>query len=355
MRIPPFCSLAYNFFIHPILFSDLKSHSASESIANIDEYRWTLENVYGTLFLVMRAVDGACVDEGSEVGMDRLKLWDQYTKLLVRQSPQSLVSFLVPSAVFEQVVDRELQVPSLMADGLYQVIWRGEKIMLHVEFQKSRDTNMGRRMWLYNALANMHTELPVRSVVIYLVKETSLVESPYVIPLPDGQPTQRLDFETIKLWEIPSEFFEQQGLVGLFPLLPLTKDGKKPETIQRMIDVLRKAREDDLLALGYAFASLVFTAEGEREWLIERFSKVQDILEGSWVFQQLIKKGKKEGLGEGLLQIVEISFPTLLARAKRVVEGKASLEQLRTMFTQLYRANTVEEARSVLQAHEEEQ
>ena len=291
--------------------------------------------------------------------MDTLKLWDQYTKRLVRQSPQSLVSFLVPSAVFEQVVDRELQVPALMADGLCEVTWRGEPILLHVEFQKSRDTNMGRRMWVYNALANIHTQLPVRSVVIYLVEEKSLVEAPYVIPLPDGQPTQRLDFETIKLWEIPSEFFEQQGLIGLLPLLPLTKDGKKPETIQRMIDVLRRMDEGDLLALGYGFASLVFTAEGEREWLIERFSTVQDILDGSWVFQQLInqglEKGKKEGKKEEFLQFVEIRFPTLLAQAKQVVEQQKSVEQMRTIINKVYRANTVEEVDSVLQAHEEEQ
>jgi hypothetical protein len=288
--------------------------------------------------------------------VDTLKLWDQYTKRLVRQSPQSLVSFLVPTAVFEHVVDRELQVPSLTADGLYQVMWREKKIMLHVEFQKSRDTNMGRRMWLYNALANMHTELPVRSVVIYLVKETSLVKSPYVIPLPDGQPTQRLDFETIKLWEIPSEFFEQQGLIGLFPLLPLTKDGKKPETIQRMIDVLRQMEDEgNLLALGYAFASLVFTAEGEKEWLVERFSTVQDILEGSWVFQQLINRGLEKGKKEDLLQFVEIRFPTLLVQAKQTIEQQTPLEQLQTMLSKLYRANTIEEAGSVLQVHEEEQ
>jgi hypothetical protein len=286
--------------------------------------------------------------------MDTLKLWDQYTKRLVRESPQSLVSFLVPSAVFEHVVDRELQVPSLFADGLCEVTWREEPILLHVEFQKKRDTNMGRRLWVYNALANIHTKLPVRSVVIYLVEEKSLVESPYVITLPDGQPTQRLDFETIKLWEIPSEFFEQQGLVGLLPLLPLTKDGKKPETIQRMIDVLKVLDEGNLLALGYAFASLVFTAKGESEWLKERFFTVQDILGESWVFQELIKegleKGEKQRLAKDLLQFVEIRFPMLLAQAKQTVEQQTPLEQLQTTLNKLYRANTIEEALAALLA-----
>src|SRR4051812_13575622 len=96
------------------------------------------------------------LDEGSEVGVDTLKLWDKSIKWLVRMNPQSLVSFLLVNAVFEDMVDRELQVPSIIADGLYTVTWRGEKIMLHVEFQKRHDTNMGRRMWEYNALTNIH-------------------------------------------------------------------------------------------------------------------------------------------------------------------------------------------------------
>lgn len=280
--------------------------------------------------------------------MDRVKRWDRCTKLLMRMAPQSLVSFLVPSAVFEQVVDRELQVPSLSADGLCKVTWRGEQIILHVEFQKKRDADMGWRMWVYNALINMHTNLPVRSVVIYLVKQGSLIESPYVIPLPDGQPTQRLDFETIKLWEIPSEFFEQQCLVDLFPLLPLTKEGKKDETIDRMIEVLHELDEDDLLALGYVFASLVFTTKRERERLKERFFPVQDILQGTWVFQELIKEGLEKGEKKEFLRFVELRFPILLAQAKQVVERQTSLEQLRTMFDKLYLANTVEEAQAAL-------
>ena len=72
---------------------------------------------------------------------------------------------------------------------------------------------------------------------------------------------------------VHSELFEQQGLIGLLPLLPLIKDGKKAETIQRMFDVLRELDEKDLLALGYGFASLVFTTKRDSGRLIERFSR----------------------------------------------------------------------------------
>ncbi len=222
---------------------------------------------------------------------------------------------------------------------------------------------MGRRLWKYNALTNMHTQLPVHSVVIYLVEDKPLVQSPYVILLPDGRPTQRLDFETIKLWEIPPEVFEQQGLAGLLPLLPLAKGGKNRETVERMIRGLEEAGKQDLLVLGYAFSSLLFTADGESEWLKASFSMMHDILGDTWVFQEIIKEGLEEGEKKGLeqgkkeefLQFVEIHFPTLLVQAKQAVEQQTSVEQLRTIFNKLYRANTIEEAKTALQAYEMKQ
>jgi predicted transposase YdaD len=280
-------------------------------------------------------------------------------KWLARKNPQSLVSFLLTDAVFEGEVDRELQVPSIIADALYTVMWQGKQVVLHVEFQRNRHPGMGRRLWEYNALTNIHTQLPVHSVVIYLVEDRPLVQSPYVISLPDGRPTQRLDFETVKLWEIPPEVFEQQGLAGLLPLLPLMKGGKNRETVERMIKGLEEADKQDLLVLGYAFSSLLFTADGDDEWLKASFSMMHDILEDTWVFQEIIKEGLEEGERKGLergkkeefLQFVEIRFPTLLARAKQAVEQQTSVEQLRTVFNKLYQANTIEEAQAGLLAN----
>jgi predicted transposase YdaD len=285
------------------------------------------------------------------------KPWDDSIKWLVRQNPQSLVSFLLPEAVFKDVVDRELQAPSVAADTLYVVTWQEVQVVLHVEFQRNRDNEMGERLWHYNALTRIHTKLPVYSVVIYLVEDSPLVQSPYVIPLPDGRPTQRLDFETIKMWEIAPELIEQGGLVGLLPLLPLTKGGKTRETVERMIENLTMAGRQDLFVVGYAFSSLVFIAEGDDEWLKARFFMQHDILRDTWVFQEIRKEGREEGLEEGkrqdILRFVELRFPTLLALAKQTVEQKMSLVQLQTMLDKLYQTMTVEEAQTALLTNEQ--
>ncbi len=76
-----------------------------------------------------------CIHEfESEVGVDTTKRWDRSMKWLARKNPQSLVSFLLADAVFEGEVDRELQVPSIIADALYTVMWQGKQVVLHVEF-----------------------------------------------------------------------------------------------------------------------------------------------------------------------------------------------------------------------------
>jgi hypothetical protein len=268
-------------------------------------------------------------------------------KWLVRQNPQFLVSFLLPDAMFIGEVDRELQAPSVTADTLYRVMSQEEPIVLHVEFQSQHDPEMGERLWRYNALSRIHTKLPVYSVVIYLLEHKRLVESPYVIRLPGGRPTQRLDFETIKLWELDPEVFEQPELVGLLPLLPLTKGGKNRETVERMIDGLEKAGRQDLFMVGYAFSDLVLTAAGDNEWLKASFFMQHDILKDTWVFQQVIK----EGLEQQLSRFVELRFPSLLTLAKQTIEQKKSVEQLQLMLDKLYQVNTIEEARAALLAN----
>ncbi len=133
--------------------------------------------------------------------------------------------------------------------------------------------------------------------------------------------------------------------------LPLTKGGKNRETVERMIKGLEEAGKQDLLVLGYAFSSLLFVADGDSEWLKASFSMMHDILEDTWVFQEIIKEGLEEGKKEEFLQFVEIRFPTLLVQAKQAVEQQKSVEQLRTIFNKFYRANTIEEAQDALLAN----
>jgi hypothetical protein len=126
----------------------------------------------------------------------------------------------------------------------YTVRRKGRKVALHVEFQKQQDDDMGRRVWEYNVLACVRTGLPVYSVVLYLVKDAPIVESPYTVELSADEIIHHFVFQNVKLWEIPPEVLIEQKLPGLLPLLPLTQDGKRREVAEQMMRILRQVGKE---------------------------------------------------------------------------------------------------------------
>src|SRR5437660_6319111 len=69
--------------------------------------------------------------------------------------------------------------------------------------------------------------------------------------------------------------------------------------------------------------------ESEREWLTERFAMYHDILQESWVYQEILQEGREQGLEQGreqgreqalrqtLLGCIETRFPALTPLAKQ--------------------------------------
>ncbi len=316
------------------------------------------------------------------------KPWDDLMKMLVRSDPQTLVSFLIADATFQGEVDKELKIRTIHADLLYNVLWSGQKVVLHVEFQSGRDREMGRRVWEYNTTTGILTDLPVYSVVIYLVNNGTVVESPYLIRMPNEEITNAFFFRNLKLWELPREVVQQQNLSVLLPLLPLMKDGHRREVVEEMIEGLRGVGKDDLLPLAYGFAALVFEDASEQQWLRERFTRMQSILEESWAFREMMEKGLAEGLERGmqkgmeagrkigiqqgleqgreqgreegiedgqlkalrhtLNRFVEIRFPDLAGLAQQRSKQIQNTQVLDTIIDKLYLARTVEQARQAL-------
>jgi hypothetical protein len=291
-------------------------------------------------------------------GVSRMaKQWDSSIKLLVEANKQDLVTFLLPGATFEKELNSEMQSRVLEADLSYVVNWSGTQVVLHVEFQKRRDGDMGRRLWKYNAQATIITDLPVYSFVVYLRRDGNVVQSPYKLPFPGKEVVPVFFFDTIKLWEIPGAFLKQPGMEGLLPLLPLTQDGVHREVVDEMIASLDHAWKSDLLPLAYAFASLVFKNEKDREWLRKRFTMLSDdILEDSWAYQEMVAKGVAKGrqkwLHEGELQarrdavldIVQDRFPPLVTLISSHIQNIEDTNLLRRLIVKLSAAQTPQEA-----------
>ena len=226
------------------------------------------------------------------------KEWDHLMKWLAHANPQHLVSLLMKDALFESEAINELQVQSreIQADILYNILWKRQRAILHAEFQRRRDADIGRRVWEYNALTECLKQVPVYSFVIYLVKDSGIVQPPYRRVLPDGSISHVFYYTNVYLWELPASAFKGPGREGLLPLLPLTKNGARREVIEEMIEELQAAHKQDLLALAYSFAALVLQKKEDRQWLKRRFEMLSDILEDSWAFQELKERAEKRAI-----------------------------------------------------------
>jgi predicted transposase YdaD len=118
-----------------------------------------------------------------------------------------------------------------------------------------------------------------------------------------------------------------------------------------MVDRLGEAREFDLLAVAHLLGGLVFKGP-EREAFRKRLSMFQDILEESWVYQEIIEQGLEKGAVQGrrqaLMDFLQTRFPELLALATQQMNSIKNAEVLRTLSTKLFAAQTAEEAKQIL-------
>ena len=98
-------------------------------------------------------------------------------------------------------------------------------------------------------------------------------------------------------------------------------------------------------------ASLVFQKESEREWLTERFAMYQDILQESWVYQEILQEGREEGLQalrQTLTSLMEMRFPTLVPLAKQQTSTIKDPDVLQRVIVKLFAMQTAEEAEHYL-------
>ena len=294
--------------------------------------------------------------------------WDTLMKLLMRKDAQALGSLALPGVVVGNALDKELKVKNIEADFFFEASLNGLAIILHIEVQRKQDPEMDRRMWAYNATMDIHTGKPVYSIVVYLVQEENLVGSPYVREVPGTGAGHHFTFQVINLWEIAPEVLKQTEFEALLPLLPLTQAGKSHQTIEDMITELQVRNRPDLLTLGYNFAGLIFTDEIDQQWLKERFRNMEDIMEGSWVYQEMtaksLEKGRQEGLEEGLekgreegrqlglqqaaINIVAARFPRLEQLAKVIIATISDLDRLDVLIVELSVSSSQEQTKEIL-------
>jgi hypothetical protein len=143
----------------------------------------------------------------------------------------------------------------------------------------------------------------------------------------------------------------ERHLQALRYLLPYCASLRFPALVSLALEQTQRQDSPDMLR-AMLNKLLIATLDTEARYALI----MEDIFRGTSISQDIIKEGLKEGLedgekrglGEALLQTVEIRFPILLTQAKLVIEQGTSVEQLRMLFNKLCQANTIEEAQTAL-------
>ncbi len=144
--------------------------------------------------------------------------------------------------------------------------------------------------------------------MIYLIDTGEIPTSPFQRTFLDDEVVHHFHYEIVKVWEQEAETILRMG-IGVWPLVTLTRDGKRPEVISALIERLAEAKAYDVLAMVQVVGGLVFKTELEREGFQRRFGMYQDLLRESWVYEEIgqeyLEKGLKQGLEKGLVQGLE--------------------------------------------------
>ena len=294
--------------------------------------------------------------------------WDSAGKQFLRAIPQHVVSWLIKGAKFVRALPTELKSRNIYADGLYAIQVDGKPALLHIEFQSRRHKIIPERLMEYNVLASSENDwLPVYTFVIYLRKDGEVPTSPLIRRLVGGKENHVFYFEVVEVAKISARSFLQSGLYGLYPLILLTEGGTQPEVVQEMVETLTEERQIELLALAYTFGGLVPGSEAYDSWFKRSFAMLDDILEESWTYQEIVKKGLEKGerLGEQrgrelerqqriqeqhqtVMNLMRIRFPELVAFAEPRIEAIKDADVLHTLINQLFAVQTEEEAKQAI-------
>ncbi len=282
--------------------------------------------------------------------------WDTSTKRLVGENPEHFIKWLLPGAEFKEKAQSKplnLNTREREVDALYEILLYGTLCLVHIEFQSFFDGSMAQRMWEYNTLATFSYNRPTCSFVIYL-KKCEVPESLYEWTFPNGEVIHHFHFKVIKLWEISAKMLKQTGLVGIFPLIVLTKDGKRPEVVEEVITSLQLHEGEsakELISLTYIFATLAFENQGDLAWLKRRINTMQDFLQESWLYQEIMQKGRDEERQQRLkdqrqllLTIIHMHFPNITNLAQKQAEAIKDPEVLQGLIFKVLAAEAEEEA-----------
>ena len=218
-------------------------------------------------------------------------MYDNTCKFLAENFPEDFASWLLGKSIpLTKLEPSELSAEPIRADSV--IFLESSEIVVHLEFQTKTDDTMAFRM--ANYWLRLYGKYPTKQIhqsVIYL-KPT---KSPLVYQNSFKSQQLNHEFNVIRLWEQPTDIFQQY--LGLLPLAVLTKTSNPEKTLRdvaRQIDSIADKRVQSNVA---ASTAIILGIALDKE-IIQRLLR-SEIMKESVIYQDILLEGEAKGKAEG--------------------------------------------------------
>jgi predicted transposase/invertase (TIGR01784 family) len=166
-------------------------------------------------------------------------------------------------------------------------------MILHIEFQTDPNKNIPFRMTDY--LLRLHRQFPdmeIYQVVIYLTPS----ESPLVYQTTFNLGGLSHQFNVIRLWEQPTEIFQQYQ--GLLPFATLSQTNNPEETLRQVAKQIEEITDKQVQS-NVAASTAIISGIALNKEIIQRLLR-SEIMKESVIYQEILLEGLTEGEARGI-------------------------------------------------------
>jgi predicted transposase/invertase (TIGR01784 family) len=230
---------------------------------------------------------------------------DNICKFLAESFSRDFASWILGEAItLTKIEPSELSVEPIRADSV--IFLESTEIILHIEFQTEPNKNIPFRMTDYRL--RQYRKFPnkqVYQVVIYLTPS----QSPLVHETTFNIGKLNHEFNVIRLWEQPTEIFQQYQ--GLLPFAALSQTNNPEETLRQVAKQIEQITDKQVQS-NVAASTAIISGIALNKEIIQRLLR-SDIMKESVIYQEILLEGMAEGKAKGRAE----------GKAEGLAEGEA--------------------------------
>lgn len=219
---------------------------------------------------------------------------DDLCKYLAEEYPEQFARWLFGTRGKVRVEKTELSRDPIRADSV--IFSSSENETLHTEFQTTRKSAVALPLRFLDYYVGLKRKRPTRRV-----RQVLVVLKPTTEPVPDHYEDECTmhRYTVVKMWEQdPAELLAHEGLL---PLATLCRTESSERLLQEVAQGIAQIKVRKRQAEATNWARMLAGLRYNRK-LISSILKESDMLEESVIYQDILRKGRKQGLQQGVEQ-----------------------------------------------------